>query len=168
MTQEPPEFGEVLNRPATLATALGLTEDDLIPALPAQVVSTGTPHLLVAVLRASLFRARPDATKLGAVLKKAGAQGCYLYTIEGTDPGVVADARFFNPTAGIVEDAATGSAAGPLACYIRRVSPKTGPGMVIAQGAAMGRPSRLRIDVRDTLVQLIGSGIVVAEGTLRL
>ena len=166
MTQGPPEFGTVFDRPATLASALGLTEPDLIPALPAQVVSTGTPHLLVGVLRAALFRAQPHPTKLSAVLKKAHAQGCYLYTIEATDPGVAADARFFNPTVGIAEDAATGSAAGPLACYIKKISPKTGPTIVIAQGAAMGRPSRLTIELRENQVQLRGVGVVVVEGTL--
>src|SRR5262249_16229679 len=147
MAQAPVQFGPVLDRPAALADALGVPQKRLVPALPAQVVSTGAAHLLVAVYRSALRDARPDPAKLATLLTATGAMGFYLYTIEATDPGVVADARFFNPTEGIAEDPATGSAAGPLACYLHRVSPKTGPRFVIGQGHTMGRPSRLVVEL---------------------
>ena len=93
------------------AGAGGLPVDDV----PAQVVSTGAAHLLVPARdRAVVDRARPDPARLAAVLAQVGGQGCYLYCLDPVDPDAVAYARFFNPTVGISEDPATGSAAGPL------------------------------------------------------
>ena len=46
--------------------------------------------------------------------RQVGGEGCYLYCLDTVDPAAVAHARFFNPTVGISEDPATGSAAGPL------------------------------------------------------
>ena len=58
--------------------------------------------------------AGPEAEKqrLRDLLLGAGAQGCYVFS---PTPGLrtAATTRFFNPVAGIPEDPATGSAAGP-------------------------------------------------------
>ncbi|WP_051979555.1 PhzF family phenazine biosynthesis protein [Edaphobacter aggregans] len=50
-------------------------------------------------------------------MKAAGAEGCYIYAFDANRPQT-AYARFFNPTVGLWEDAATGTAAGPLAAYL--------------------------------------------------
>lgn len=51
---------------------------------------------------------------------------------------------------GIVEDSATGTAAGPLACQlVRHGIVKDGTTMVIEQGYEMKRPSLLRVEVND-------------------
>jgi hypothetical protein len=39
--------------------------------------------------------------------------GCYLFSLDPVDPAATAHTRFFNPTEGIAEDPATGTAAGP-------------------------------------------------------
>jgi len=78
-------------------------------------------------------------------------------------------ARFFNPTVGLWEDPATGTAAGPLACYLVRYGRATrGSPIYVEQGHAMGRPSRIELRVTETAVTITGRGIVVAEGLLRL
>lgn len=46
------------------------------------------------------------------MLSQSGAECCYVYST-ATDDEANAYARFFNPTVGIVEDPATGTAAGP-------------------------------------------------------
>ena len=61
----------------------------------------------------ALDRCEPVAESLLRVLALAGAEGCYVYAFDERSPGV-AYARFFNPTVGLWEDAATGTAAGPL------------------------------------------------------
>ena len=43
--------------------------------------------------------------------------GCHIYAFDDHAPET-AYARFFNPTVGLWEDAATGTAAGPLAAYL--------------------------------------------------
>ena len=131
------------------------------------VVSTGSPHLLVeAADRAAVDALRPDAPALAAVLADAGAQGCYVHTRDAPD-GADAYARFFNPTVGLWEDPATGSAAGPLAWHLARRG-DVGGSVVVAQGHAMGRPSRISVQVEGDAVTLSGSAVPVAHGELTL
>ena len=164
-------YGKVYEDLATLANALGLNATDFSSALlPAQTVSTGAPHLLVPVQdRAAVGRGRPDAARLARVLDHAGAQGCYVFSLDAISPSAIAHARFFNPTVGIVEDSATGSAAGPLACQlIARGVAREGSTLTIEQGYEMGRPSLLRVQVQGGLVRLSGRCVNVAQGTLRV
>ena len=82
--------------------------------------------------------------------------------------------RMFAPGAGVVEDPATGSAAGPLAVHLARHG-RIGFGdeIEISQGAEIGRPSTLyaRADgLADELerVEVGGRAVIVARGEFRL
>ncbi len=156
---------------AEFAVALGVDPAALVEGRrPAEVVSTGAGHLLLALAsRSDVDRAEPDAAHLRTLLAQAGAEGCYVYSTEDAHDGLHAYSRFFNPTVGIVEDPATGTAAGPLAALLVRdglASPHTP--IRIEQGRAIGRPSILQVVVDGDHVELSGSGIVVAEGVLHL
>lgn len=170
MAQSTPWFGrEPLDR-TELAAALGLTDGDLAPDRPAQVVSTGAGHLLVPLIsRTVVDRVAVDTARLLTVLAAADGEGCYVYTTEAAEPADGADAyaRFFNPTVGIVEDPATGTAAGPLAAFlVRHGDVPAGRPVQIQQGDATGRPSRLRIDVDGDRIRITGTGLVVGTGHL--
>jgi trans-2,3-dihydro-3-hydroxyanthranilate isomerase len=170
MDQSPPRFGTALDDPEPLAAALGLRPDEIAQDRPAQVVSTGAAHLLVPLAdRAAVDRAVPDSARLVAVLADAGGEGCYVFTTAAADPddGAHAYARFFNPTMGIGEDPATGTAAGPLAATLTG-SGRVGAGtpVIIEQGHRIGRPSRIQVDIDGERVRLSGGGLVVAEGRL--
>ena len=153
-----------------LARALGLDATDLSDRA-AEVVSTGAEHLLVPVRsRDTVDAAQPDTAALRAFLAEVGAEGCYVYTADA-DPasGIDAYARFFNPTVGIAEDPATGTAAGPLAALLVRDGlASEGTAITVEQGTALGRPSRIGLRVDGSVVTISGSGIIVAEGVLRL
>lgn len=169
MDQLAPHFGESVTDRAELAGALGLDQDDLTTSEPAQVVSTGAAHLLVPLRdRDAVDRATPDGARLSAVLATVGGEGCYLYGLDPVDAAdAVAYTRFFNPTMGIVEDPATGTAAGPLVALL--VASGKVPGgitAVVEQGHLLGRPSRIQVTVSGQRVRVSGSGLVVAEGTL--
>jgi trans-2,3-dihydro-3-hydroxyanthranilate isomerase len=168
MEQAAPEFGTSVDDCGELAAALGLGVDDLTERAPAQVVSTGAAHLLVwARDRAAVDRAQPDAARLAVALEAVGGQGCYLYCLDPVAADAVAHARFFNPTVGLWEDPATGSAAGPLASQlVAQGVVSDGATVVVEQGHAMGRPSRIQVQVRGEQVRIEGAGVVVAEGTL--
>lgn len=171
MRQTAPSFGAVHEDLYSLAGALRLAAADLVvDRLEAQVVSTGAAHLLVPLRsRATIEQARPDAERLAALLRVVGGQGCYLFCFETVDPEATAHARFFNPTVGISEDPATGSAAGPLACYLAaRGIAREGALLGIEQGHTMGRPSRIQVRVHGSDVRVSGSAVVVAEGNLHL
>jgi trans-2,3-dihydro-3-hydroxyanthranilate isomerase len=151
-----------------LAAALGVRADDLGDA-PAQVVSTGVAHLLVPARdRDVVDRAQPDAPPLAAALAEAGGQGCYLYSLDPPSAGATAYARFFNPTVGIWEDPATGSAAGPLATQLAALGLVEDGRVRVEQGRAMGRPSFIDVLVAGERVHISGACVVVAEGRLAL
>lgn len=174
MDQSPPVFGTVIDTSAPLAAALGIQERDLDASQPSQVVSTGAAHLLVAVRdRAVVDRVDVDPRALLAVLGPGGAEGCYVYTtaapMGSRDDGAHAYAPFFNPTVGITEDPATGTAAGPLAAALVRAGRiLDGSTVHVEQGHAIGRPSRLQVEVRGDLVQLSGSRVVAGHGWLNV
>ena len=80
----------------------------------------------------------------------------------------------FSPSPGIGEDAATGSAARPLACHLARHGRiEWGTEIEISQGVEIGRPSTLyaRAGGGGGLidgVEVGGSAVVVARGEFRL
>lgn len=170
MHQGAARVGPTVDIQEGLSAALGLAVGHLEPGTGPCVVSTGVAHLMVAVAdREVLCELAPDAAALARLLESVGAQGCYVFTRDTVDPSAHAHARFFNPTVGIREDPATGSAAGPLAALLFDRG-EVGPGstVVIEQGFAMGRPSRLDVTVDHGKVELAGSCVVVAEGVLHL
>ena len=113
-------------------------------------------------------RARPKPDQLAAYLRSIGAQGCYVFCLDPLDPDAPAQARFFGPNVGIAEDPATGSAAGPLAAYLvaREFASERKP-VIIEQGRAMGRPSRIEVRVYGGGVRVSGTAVLVVEGSLR-
>lgn len=171
MTQAAPAFGAIHHDQAALAKSLALEAVDLaVEGLPVQVVSTGTAHMLVPVRsREAIQRARPDAKSLYQQLRSVGGQGCYLFSLDPVSSTAAAHTRFFNPTVGIVEDPATGSAAGPLACYLAKYGRITAEATVlIEQGYAQERPSHIEVRLRGDEVRIFGAGVTVAEGVLHL
>ena len=170
LTQSPPQFEKICTEISELAAALRLETEDILRTQPAQVVSTGAGHLLVPVRSLlAIGRARPDAERLARVLKSVDGEGCYLYSLETVLPSSIAHARFFNPTMGIAEDSATGTAAGPLACQlVAHGIAKDGSTLMIEQGYEMNRPSILRAEIDKRVVRLAGRCVQVIEGTMRI
>ena len=68
----------------------------------------------------------------------------YLFTFEAEDPNAKVHTRLFAPHFGVLEDPATGSAAGPLAGYLLKHN-VFGSKFEIQneQGIEMGRPSQI-------------------------
>ena len=166
MRQRAPRFGSTGDA-AVVAGALGLAAGDVRDTPAPRVVDTGAGHLMVlAAAREVLGRAAPDAGRLVAAAEAAGAEGVYL---AWADPGAaVAHARFFNPGAGLPEDSATGTAAGPLAAYLHDAG-LAGAELTVYQGEDMGRPSTLRVTLADDGAPVLaGRGFTTMEGELRI
>lgn len=170
MQQEAPVAGRQLSNVGALAKALGLnTEEIAADVVPCQVVSTGAAHLLVPIRdRQAVDRVSPDAKQLLDLLKEAGGEGCYVFSLDPLQPDITAYARFFNPTVGICEDPATGTAAGPLAAHLVTHG-LAQPGVIrVEQGTALGRTSIIEVDVDAGSVRVSGRGIVVASGAFSI
>lgn len=166
MVQPLPEISSVANA-AKVLTALGLDAGDVVTPLDRYV--NGPEHLVVAVADGDRVAAlTPD---FGALVRAAGAAG--VSTCAVTGPGAVVT-RCFVPGLGVNEDPATGSAAGPVGVHLLRhglVDP--GIELTIEQGAAIQRPSVLRVRVAGTAdaiesVAVGGSAVIVGEGRFDL
>jgi trans-2,3-dihydro-3-hydroxyanthranilate isomerase len=144
--------------------------------LPIQEISCGVPFILLPLAsRAAVDAALPDVAALGAIRSAFGGDhiGIYVFTTEPSGDDVTAYSRMFGAGLGIGEDPATGSACGPLGCYLVQhgvVSGETAK-MVSWQGVAMGRPSRIHIAITQERgviqrVQVGGRAVLVARGRL--
>jgi PhzF family phenazine biosynthesis protein len=164
MRQSPLRLLGALDSTAALADALALDHHDILTTPPPRTADTGANHLLVRLASpAAVDRAEPSAPALLEVLRQAGAEGCYVYAWDPARRGR-AYARFFNPTVGLWEDAATGTAAGPLAAYLAHEG-LIGDELRVEQGVKMGRRSLLELRLAPE-PELSGSGVVVLRGTL--
>lgn len=168
MEHAPSQFGAALEDTTALARALGLDATDIMPEPAPRVVATGAAHFMVRLRdEAAVDRANPDGAALLAALGHAHDQGCYIYALRNGER-VSAYARFFNPSVGLVEDPATGSAAGPLAAYLgHKGYLEQEAEFVVEQGTWMGRRSILSLRNRE-VVELSGSGVIVMRGQLYL
>lgn len=144
--------------------ALGLERSEL----PVEVYDNGIRHVFVALGSPEAVAAvAPD---LQALARLDVLDGFYCFAGRGGRW----KARMFAPGAGIPEDPATGSAAGPLAVHLARHG-RIGFGdeIRIEQGAEIGRPSTLHARAdgsaeRLERVEVGGSAVVVARGEFRL
>jgi len=94
------------------------------------------------------------------MVRSVGGQGCYLFSL---NPLI---ARFFNPVAGIPEDPATGSAAGPLAAFLIANKVIDMGTVIVEQGHGLDRPSRIEVNVHGDKVEIVGRCVVTANGFL--
>jgi trans-2,3-dihydro-3-hydroxyanthranilate isomerase len=179
MTQPSPSFGPVLRgMEALAASAIGLPADSVTAtALPVQIVSCGVPYLMIPLAtRAHVDAAAIDPAAVARLADAAalGREGLYMFTTERAEDDATVYTRMFAPAIGITEDPATGSAAGPLGCYLlaHGVLDRSRAGTIKnLQGVRMGRPSTIRMaiagsgaDIRS--VRVGGEALLAGEGTL--
>jgi trans-2,3-dihydro-3-hydroxyanthranilate isomerase len=164
MLQNEAEFGPELDRDAVM-TAVGLRAEDAHPELPPQVVSTGMAHVMAPVAdHEALSRALPDYSTIYELSEPHGSIVIYVAWI---DPqGDAVRARSFTRTAGMGEDPATGSAAGPLCAYLHQRTGKER--LSIRQGEEMGRPSVLEVEMADGRPRVSGGVVPLIDGEVSL
>jgi trans-2,3-dihydro-3-hydroxyanthranilate isomerase len=174
MTQREPEFGQELDR-KQVARLTGLEVDDLEPALPPQIVSTGSSFAIVPLRAADrLARLKVDQQEANAWLRGLGARWFYVLgpvfgRQDGDTPTYRARMQFNGG-----EDPATGSAAGCAISYlVARGAVPSDERIQLRQGVEMGRPSDLFLSARAesarvTDVRVAGSTVLVAKGQLFL
>jgi len=162
----PITFGRTFDRIAC-AAALGLTGDDLYGELPVETASAGSAFAYVALRDpAAVDRAVSDARAIRDALGSDGPLEVFLFA--PVESGVYA--RMFAPEIGIVEDPATGSAAGPLAAYLVRhgLVPGDDASFICEQGVKMGRRSVLHVRIDAAGIDVGGSAVILFETELHL
>ncbi len=141
--------------------ALGWSRSELDEAIPPVRAYAGAWHLVLAVAEADrLATLDYDFETLKALMRSDGLTTLQLIWRERSD---VFHSRNPFPVGGVVEDPATGAAAAALGGYLRAAGLVAVPGTIlIRQGEAMGRPSRLVVDIPAS------GGIVVTGSAVRL
>ncbi|MEM7465036.1 MAG: PhzF family phenazine biosynthesis protein [Pseudomonadota bacterium] len=156
------------------AAALGLEPEDIgFDAHQPRQWQGGPTFLYVPVNSiAALERAKPKEPHWARMEEHSSVFSTYIYTnLAGSNAGF--QARMYAPSAGIAEDAATGSASAILAAQLLdagELSDGTNS-YNLRQGYEMGRPSDigLEVDVEDgkiTAVRISGSSVPVSSGQL--
>lgn len=179
MTQPLPTFGGTIRDSNALAEAVGLEPTGLAASLPSEVVSCGVPFLFVPVAtRAAIDALRIDWRALARCCRDSGLDELpvFFFTTERCAGEETVYSRMLAPGFGIAEDPATGSASGPLGCYLLRhglVTQDEATALLSLQGVAMGRPSRIHISIDSsngviTRVRVGGQSVLVGEGVVRL
>jgi PhzF family phenazine biosynthesis protein len=143
-------------------SALGWRRDDLDGSISPARAYAGAWHLVLTVADAGrLARLDYDFEKLRTLMLRDDLTTLQLVWRES--PGVFHSRNPF-PVGGVVEDPATGAAAAALGGYLRAAGLVTPPArLVIRQGEAMGRPSRLVVDI-PARGGIVVTGTAVAIG----
>ncbi|CUH51171.1 PhzF family phenazine biosynthesis protein [Shimia marina] len=125
-----------------------------------EVISTGLKYLVVPV-DGGLAEARITVPDLEDRLKSIGAEFAYLFDINSFE------GRHWNND-GIMEDVATGSAAGVVGAYaLKHGLVKPGEAFVLKQGHFMGRPSEIIVTpfgAQDDIERVTVAGEVAFVG----
>jgi trans-2,3-dihydro-3-hydroxyanthranilate isomerase len=161
--QQPVPSVQVVEDAERLLSAIGVQRSEL----PVELYDNGAKQIFVALpSEADVAGLEPDR----AALQAWSVTGVNCFAGGGSRWKT----RMFSPSPGIGEDAATGSAAGPLACHLARHGwIDWGTEVEISQGAEIGRPSTLyaRADGGSGLIDRVevgGAAVIVARGEFRL
>jgi phenazine biosynthesis protein PhzF family len=181
-----PERGPMSCDVATVASLLTLSAEDIDTSGPygIEAFSSGVPFLYVPVRNlGALGRATLNREVWEKTIKNSWAPEVFLFTEleeslgrDGVKNGDgVLQARMFAPAMGVIEDAATGSAAAAFGGYLAsRTSRKDGlMKYLVHQGVEMGRPSKLFVETdlvagEVRAVRVGGASVLVASGELHV
>lgn len=143
LDQGAPGFFGTVDLRETFARAFCLESHDLNPDLPLEVVSTGLRYLIVPVRSGALERAH-IRTGIADLLIRVKAQFAVLLDESALE------IRHWNND-GIVEDVATGSAAGTIGAYrLRHRLAEGNKTFILNQRRFTGRASTLRVQPEGT------------------
>jgi trans-2,3-dihydro-3-hydroxyanthranilate isomerase len=174
-----PEGGPNPPSRETLATVLGLAEDELLDGeWGPQGVSVGLPFLFVPLRdRRAVERARIRIEPWEQSLRATWAPELFVFAAGGERPGTDYHARMFAPGLSVPEDPATGSACAAFAGYLAPRDPRReNDGTLrwtVEQGFEMGRPSMLEVEAdvaggRVAAVRVGGASVLVSDGTMAI
>lgn len=152
------------------ARALSIDQSEIAKTeLPIEAIHNGITTVVVPVASIETVRKiKIDTGAIESICEELDAETVTVFTRETINQSSTAHCRVFAPAAGVAEDAATGSANGPLGFYIVRhrlvdVQPTTR--IISEQGYEMNRPSTLYIEVdsdRDAITGVrVGGGVVI-------
>lgn len=168
MTQVKPQFSNEMHDKKIVSMLLGISEGE-ISGYPIQVVSTGTPKLMIPIESLkTLFKIKPDLEGIKKYCQEHPVKGFYPFTFETIDKDSDFHARQFNPLAGIDEDPITGVAAGALGAYIVEHEIFDKKNFVIEQGYCMNKSGKMYVTIDDDIVKVGGYAVIFGKKEIEL
>jgi trans-2,3-dihydro-3-hydroxyanthranilate isomerase len=171
MSQKTPEFLRTYTA-EEIAPLFGLSVDDILPDVPVQTVSTGTPQLMIPLRSLeALRRVTPNLAAYGDFLEQVDFYSPHLFCLQGATADGRTFARHFGLPPDTFEDPFTGSATGGMAAYLWHYRLIQDPSFVAEQGHWMQRPGQAYVTVvgtpdEITTVQVGGQAITVMRGEM--
>lgn len=167
MNQGIPKFLHSLNKSEELdfLSYLNLDINDIYQNANLEVITTGLPYLIVPVKSSSLSKVKVSISDLENKLLEIKAKFFYVLDVENKR------GRTWD-NAGLVEDIATGSSAGPVGAFlVKNGFEKVNAQIRLSQGEFLNRKSELRVFVNgngsrvdDILVE--GDVVKIGRGTI--
>lgn len=171
MAQKKPEFLETFS-PEVVMRVFGLHAEDALPDVPIQVVSTGTPQLMVPVRNHEVLRRiNLDIPAYIELRQKGAFFSPHLFCMGGVTPRGDTFARHFGVPPDSPEDPFTGSATGGMGSFIWHYRLLNRRRMIAEQGHWMNRPGEATVEVvgqPDDIqtVKVGGAAVTVMRGEL--
>lgn len=166
MEQRSPTYGPIASESDLahrVAWSIGLRHADIYKTANPTIVNTGNSFLMIALPDGrSVADVQPDHSMIEAISNELDLIGYYLFSTATIIGGRHAGARMFAPRFGIIEESATGTAAGPLACFLHEHMHVEDREIVIEQGRLMRAPSpsviKVMLDIDDGGISRLMAG----------
>jgi trans-2,3-dihydro-3-hydroxyanthranilate isomerase len=178
MYQLEPKFMDKYEDKESIAKIIGLEPNDILDDYPMQVVSTGFPFLIIPIKSLEAIQKISLNPQLQLeILNDFVTSKLLVFTTETIHKDSNVHVRMFAPSVGVLEDPATGSAAGPIGAYLEHwnvLSNHTQSTEIkIEQGYEIKRPSQLiakNLYTENEISNVLVSGKVkmTAEGLFYL
>lgn len=151
-----------------LYTIMGLDYNACERKLTPQMISTGLPDIMMPVDSLEELEAiNPDFPALSKLSERYEVVGVHAFTTKCDD--ATCHVRNFAPLYDIDEEAATGTSNGALTYYGKLNGfVNDGDDSKFIQGEKMGRPSAILSHIEGDMIQVGGSGVVLAEGEIHI
>lgn len=170
-----PRLGSVCDDVEPVLAMLGLESSDCLPEAPIRAAWGGMAYLVVPLCTQEAIkriRFRTDIWERTA--RHWEAPKILACTMATERPSSTCKIRVFAPDVGLVEEAATETACGPLAAYLARyglIPSEPSQVLVVEQGAEIERPSYMHVVIERAgrqigSVRVGGQCVSVGSGTI--
>ncbi|ADR23677.1 phenazine biosynthesis protein PhzF [Marivirga tractuosa] len=175
MEQPLPKFEQTFKDKKLVASLISIDEDDIEEDYPCRIVNCGNPFLIIPIRSLEAVQNLKLNNELfSEILDEIFVTGVMAFTMETQNPNHLTHSRMFAPHIGVAEDPATGSAHGPLACYLHNYNMADLSELAIGeQGYELGRPSQVKMKIAQeegkiSKVMVGGSCVHMGHGEIRI
>ena len=142
MEQKAPNYTDVSHKKQAILASLSLQEEDLLEGAEIAMVHTGNSFFVIPVANAEILKnIQANFDLINQLSEEFDLIGYYVFSQDTAEQDREVTTRMFAPRYGIEEEAATGMAAGPLACYLYDKLEVKKNRFLIQQGKFMKEPS---------------------------